>query len=41
MTPSLSEIIKEKTRENGRLREGLDYALKKQTLGTYLKQRAI
>jgi hypothetical protein len=39
-TPSLSEIIEEKTRENGRLREQLDHALKKQALGTYLEQRA-
>lgn len=38
-TPSLSEIIEEKTRENGRLREELDHALKKQAIGMYLEQK--
>jgi hypothetical protein len=37
MTLSLLEIIKEKTRENNRLKEQLDYILKKQALGIYLK----
>jgi hypothetical protein len=37
MTPSLSEIIKEKTKENNRLKEQLDHARKKQALDTYLK----
>jgi hypothetical protein len=40
MTLSLLEIIKEKTRENGRLREELDHALKKQAIGIYLEQWA-